>query len=161
LGLRFLRTSLENPKKNWSDYTEEEKEDIKAKLLKKSQGEEVPFKRWSDYTDSEKEQLRTRWTEVEIDLVAIALRNGEELPGFVARMPLSEKDNNLLKELGVTNFDKRIKNYDLRGINLENEDLSNHNLNMINLQGVRLRGANLSKASLIRADLSGADLIHS
>ena len=113
-----------------------------------------------DYTDFEKEQLRSRWTERETELVAIALRNREELPGFVNRIPFSEKDNKLLKELGVTNFDYRIKNYDLRGINLENEDLSNLNLNVMNLQGSRLRGTNLSKASLIRADLTGADLTY-
>ena len=119
---------------------------------------ENPKKNWYDYTDSEKEQLRTRWTEVEIDLVAVALKNGEALPGFVNRVPLSEQDNKLLKECGVTSLNDCIKNYDLRGIYLENEDLSNLNLNIVNLQGARLRGTNLSNAKLLGAKLNNTDL---
>lgn len=118
-----LSYSLEDPKKSWSDNKEEEKEEIKAKLLRETQ-------------------------------------SGEELRGFANRIPFSEKDNKLLKELGVTSFDYRIKNYDLGRINFENQDLSNLNLNVMNLQGSRLRGTNLSKASLIRADLTGADLTY-
>jgi uncharacterized protein YjbI with pentapeptide repeats len=118
-----LSYSLEDPKKSWSDNTEEEKEGINAKLLRETQ-------------------------------------SGEELRGFANRIPFSEKDNKLLKELGVTSFDHRIKNYDLGGINFENQDLSNLNLNVINFQELRLRGTNLSKASLIRADLISADLTY-
>jgi uncharacterized protein YjbI with pentapeptide repeats len=70
-------------------------------------------------------------------------------------LSLAEEDKRLLEELGITIFDCRIKNYDLRGMNFEKEDLSNITLNVINLQDSRLRGANLSGSSLIKSDLSG------
>jgi len=108
----------------------------------------------------ERQQLRERWTEAETELIAESLRFGEELRSFVNKFEFSKEDKKLLKEFGVTAFDNRIKNYDLRGINLESEDLSNINLNVINLQGSRLRGTNLTGSSLIKADLSGVDLIH-
>jgi len=150
--LVFVATVLPNSgvciqddaEKNWSDLSDKEKEAIRAEILRKYDSKDIPFRDWLEYTVLERQQLRERWTEVEVELIAESLRFGEELPSFVNKFEFSKEDKKLLKELGITAFDHRIKNYDLRGINLESEDLSNINLNVINLQGSRLRGANLS-----------------
>jgi hypothetical protein len=83
--------------------------------VKYLESKDIPFRKWTEYTELERQQLRGRWTDVQTELIAESLRFEEELPSFVNKVEFTEKDKRLLKELSLTIFDCRIKNYDLRG----------------------------------------------
>ncbi|MEK6224467.1 MAG: hypothetical protein N2A97_06360 [Thermodesulfobacteriales bacterium] len=125
--------SQDSSEKNWPDLSEQEKEAVRGEILTKYSNKDIPFRERSKYTELERQQLRERCTDVQTELIAESLRFEEELPSFANKIESHRKNKRLLEELGITIFDYRIKNYDLRGVNFENEDLSNITLNVINL----------------------------
>jgi hypothetical protein len=116
----------------------------------------VEYKEWSELSQDEKDGFNERWTEERINKVIEALKEGKALPGFINKMPVSEEEIKRLESLEFS-LDKA-KNYDLRGIPLDDQDLKKVNLPFVNLEGAKLSGTNLEGADLFEANLRGADL---
>ena len=120
------------------------------------EGSYIEYEEWSGLSEKGKDSLRARWTKEKVERVVEALKNGKPLPEFVNKIPLSEEEIKRLESLEFS-LDKA-KNYDLRGIPLDEQDLKKVDLPFVHLEGAELSGVDLQEADLFEANLKGADL---
>lgn len=120
----------------------------------------IEWKDWSEYTEVEKRDLRDRWTPEKVRQVVQALKETKEMPDFVKVIPLSYDDRIFIDLIDLFfEIDKsKVKNYDLRGIDLKEQNLEKVALVLSHLEGADLEKANLQEARLLGANLQEADL---
>ena len=122
----------------------------------------IPLKSWSEYTDGEKEALRARWTQDQVEAIVLALKAGTALPDFVAKLPPSGGGMAFVDDLrGISLNGAEAPNAILSSVSLQGADLfgailPGADLTEANLEGAYLRGADLTGARLERAELTAA-----